>query len=61
MTTLWKWVTGRVLGEGHQSGSKGKRCVLTPGECYTFVLVWTIFFQTVCTSHNHIWGMFTLI
>ena len=58
-TTLWKRITGRVLGAGHQSGGKGKGCVLTPSEYYRLLFrCWVLFFQTVCTSHNHIWETF---
>ena len=44
-TTLCKRVTGRVLGQGHQSGGKGKGRVLTSGKS-SFVSV-LLLFQTV--------------
>ena len=42
--TLWKQITGRVLGAGHQSGSKEKGHVLTPSEYYKLLFwCWVLF------------------
>ena len=57
-TTLWKKITGRVLGAGHQSGGKENSMCSHPVSIIDFCFGVGYFFQTVHTSHNHIWEMF---
>ena len=35
-TTLWKWLTGNVVGHGHHSGGRGQPCVLSVGKFTSF-------------------------